>query len=74
MSNSLIESAMIVLSTSATGDQPFWGEACRRAGVGPAPMDVDSLTPQRLADGLRVLAQPQARSSVWERVGHGVEG
>ncbi|KAK9843668.1 hypothetical protein WJX81_001889 [Elliptochloris bilobata] len=45
------------------GDQPFWGEACRRAGVGPAPVDVDSLTVHRLADGLRVLAQPQVRAA-----------
>ncbi len=48
---------------AGAGDQPFWGEACRRSGVGPAPVDIDSLTAERLADGLRVLAQPQARPS-----------
>jgi len=48
---------------AGAGDQPFWGEACRRSGVGPAPVDIDSLTAERLADGLRTLAQPQARPS-----------
>ena len=42
------------------GDQAFWGEMCRRAGVGPAPVAIEHLTPQRLLDGLTMLTQPEA--------------
>ena len=41
------------------GDQAFWGEMCRRAGVGPAPVAIELLTPQRLLDGLSVLLRPE---------------
>ena len=40
------------------GDQAFWGEMCRRAGVGPAPVAIENLTQQRLLDGLHLLMQP----------------
>ena len=40
------------------GDQAFWGEMCRRAGVGPAPVAIENLTQQRLLDGLHMLMQP----------------
>lgn len=42
------------------GDQAFWGEMCRRAGVGPTPVAIEHLTPQRLLDGLIMLTQPEA--------------
>ena len=41
------------------GDQAFWGEMCRRAGVGPAPVAIENLTVQRLLDGLNMLTQPE---------------
>ena len=40
--------------------------------VGPAPIPIDSLTAERLADGLRVLQQPEvaaAAAAVAERIG-----
>ena len=37
--------------------------------MGPAPVDVDGLTVARLADGLRVMAQPQARPPGGDLVG-----
>jgi hypothetical protein len=43
------------------GDQAFWGEMCRRAGVGPAPVAIENLTQQRLLDGLHMLMQPSVR-------------
>ena len=41
------------------GDQAFWGEMCRRAGVGPAPVAIEHLTQQRLLEGLKMLLQPE---------------
>lgn len=36
------------------GDQPFWGQACYRAGVGPRPLPIDSLNSRRLIDAIQV--------------------
>jgi hypothetical protein len=41
------------------GDQAFWGEMCRRSGVGPAPIAVEELTVQALAEGLAHLMSPE---------------
>jgi hypothetical protein len=41
------------------GDQAFWGEMCRRSGVGPAPVAVERLTVERLAEGLDFLMRPE---------------
>ena len=40
------------------GDQPFWGAACCRAGVGPAPVAIDDLTTDRIVDALKTLIMP----------------
>ncbi|CAK0786710.1 hypothetical protein CVIRNUC_009924 [Coccomyxa viridis] len=40
------------------GDQAFWGEMCRRAGVGPPPVAVENLTEQHLLEGLKMLLDP----------------
>ena len=40
------------------GDQPFWGAACERAGVGPAPVPIDDLTTERIVDALKELILP----------------
>lgn len=45
------------------GDQFFWGEMVRRAGVGPPPIPIGTLSAQSLAAALRVLAQPQTRAA-----------
>ena len=44
------------------GDQAFWGETCRRAGVGPPPMAIENLTQQRLLEGLKMLMDPLVRA------------
>ncbi|EIE23064.1 UDP-Glycosyltransferase/glycogen phosphorylase, partial [Coccomyxa subellipsoidea C-169] len=41
------------------GDQAFWGEMCRRSGVGPAPVAVEKLKVEHLTEGLRFLMQPE---------------
>ena len=43
------------------GDQAFWGEMCRRSGVGPAPVPVERLTVEALLEGLGFLARPEVR-------------
>lgn len=43
------------------GDQPFWGEACRRAGVGPKPIPVDSFSRHKLVHALRYMARPEVQ-------------
>jgi len=35
------------------GDQHFWGAAVHRAGAGPQPMPVKTLTPNQLASAIR---------------------
>ncbi len=40
------------------GDQPFWGAACERAGVGPAPVAIDDLTTDKIVDALKELILP----------------
>jgi sterol 3beta-glucosyltransferase len=45
------------------GDQPFWGAAVHRAGVGPAPLPAKALTPDRLAEAIRwAVASDAGRS------------
>ena len=44
------------------GDQAFWGEMCRRSGVGPAPVPVERLSVEALLEGLAFLARPEVRA------------
>jgi sterol 3beta-glucosyltransferase len=41
------------------GDQPFWGHAVHRAGVGPAPLSQRSLSPSRLAEAICSALDPR---------------
>jgi hypothetical protein len=41
------------------GDQPFWGAACFRAGVGPAPVTIDELTSKKIIDAFEDLIKPE---------------
>ena len=45
------------------GDQAFWGEAVRRAGVGPKPIPIDSLSKHQLVQALKFMARPEVRGS-----------
>ncbi|KAK9794957.1 hypothetical protein WJX73_003179 [Symbiochloris irregularis] len=42
------------------GDQSFWGGACARLGVGPAPIAIDDLTTDKLVDALEFMRRPEA--------------
>ncbi|GAX76945.1 hypothetical protein CEUSTIGMA_g4392.t1 [Chlamydomonas eustigma] len=48
------------------GDQPFWGAACYKAGVGPAPVTIDDLTTDRIVEALKVLILPASLSKARE--------
>ncbi|GMH36151.1 hypothetical protein BSKO_04019 [Bryopsis sp. KO-2023] len=41
------------------GDQPFWGEACHKAGVGPQPVAIDDLTSSVLTKALKDMRSPE---------------
>ena len=43
------------------GDQPLWGEVCRRKGVGPAPIPFAELTSVNLAEAFRALTDAGMR-------------
>lgn len=40
------------------GDQPFWGAACLKAGVGPAPVSIDDLNTERVIEAFKTLCLP----------------
>ena len=42
------------------GDQSFWGGACKRLGVGPAPIAIDDLTTDKLVAALEFMREPDA--------------
>lgn len=48
------------------GDQHFWGEIVRRAGVGPPPCPIQDLTVERLAESLEVLRSSETRTRAEE--------
>lgn len=61
------------------GDQPFWGESCYRAGVGPEPLPIDQVDTKRLVDALGRLLFPRVRERAKEiseemKQENGVEG
>lgn len=40
------------------GDQPFWGSACHKAGVGPEPLSIDDLRTKNLTKALKLMQDP----------------
>eukprot|EP00899_Mesostigma_viride_P020931 jgi/Mesvir1/2883/Mv13959-RA.2 len=46
------------------GDQPFWGGAVERMGVGPAPIPVDDFALDRLVAALEFMQQPEVKAKV----------
>jgi len=42
------------------GDQAFWGDMCRHAGVGPAPVAIKNVSHQQPLTSLKMLMQPEA--------------
>ena len=45
------------------GDQPFWGAACARMGVGPKPIPIDKLDTPSLAEALRFMMKPEVQAA-----------
>ncbi|CAL8472198.1 g11740 [Coccomyxa elongata] len=43
------------------GDQAFWGEATRRAGVGPKPIPIDAFSRHKLVHALKFMARPEVK-------------
>eukprot|EP00884_Botryococcus_braunii_P002968 jgi/Botrbrau1/12672/Bobra.67_1s0036.1 len=43
------------------GDQPFWGEAVRRAGAGPRPIPIDSFKRKKLVAALHFMQNEEVR-------------
>ena len=63
----LLWSTMVVLAPlpqvgcdCVTASMQFWGGACKRLGVGPAPIAIDDLTTDKLVDALDFMRQPEA--------------
>lgn len=53
------------------GDQPFWGRVVQRAGLGSAPVPQKSLSPQQLAEAIRIALAPAVvarAAAVGERI------
>eukprot|EP00884_Botryococcus_braunii_P017693 jgi/Botrbrau1/4607/Bobra.60_2s0092.1 len=45
------------------GDQPFWGGACARAGVGPQPIPISSLSVDNLVDAFKAMQESSVRQT-----------
>ncbi|CAD7699030.1 unnamed protein product [Ostreobium quekettii] len=43
------------------GDQPFWADACHRAGVGPHPVYITDLTTDKLANAFACMSLPKVK-------------
>lgn len=54
------------------GDQPFWGAACCRMGVGPKPIPIDKLDTPSLVEALRFMMKPEVQEAA-RTTGKGIE-
>ena len=54
------------------GDQPFWGAACARMGVGPKPIPIDKLDTPSLVEALKFMMKPEVQAAAQER-GQGIK-
>lgn len=48
------------------GDQPFWGDCCLRAGVGPKPVPIGKLCKKALLHAFEILDLPEVRAKAQE--------
>jgi len=48
------------------GDQPFWGAMVHRAGAGPEPIPHKQLTPDNLAEGIKICLKPESQNKARE--------
>ena len=54
------------------GDQPFWGAACCRMGVGPKPIPIDKLDTPSLVEALQFMMRPEVQEAA-RTTGKGIE-
>ncbi|KAL3162062.1 hypothetical protein ABBQ38_009126 [Trebouxia sp. C0009 RCD-2024] len=54
------------------GDQPFWGAACARMGVGPKPIPIDKLETPLLVEALNFMLKPEVQAAAQE-TGQGIK-
>lgn len=54
------------------GDQPFWGAACCRMGVGPKPIPIDKLDTPSLVEALQFMVRPEVQEAA-KATGKGIE-
>ncbi|KAL0052666.1 hypothetical protein WJX82_005636 [Trebouxia sp. C0006] len=54
------------------GDQPFWGAACMRMGVGPKPIPIDKLDTPSLVEALLFMMRPEVQAAATE-TGQGIK-
>lgn len=54
------------------GDQPFWGAACCRMGVGPKPIPIDKLDTPSLVEALQFMMRPEVQEAA-KATGKGIE-
>ena len=54
------------------GDQPFWGAACARMGVGPKPIPIDKLDTPSLVEALQFMMKPEVQAAAQE-TGQGIK-
>lgn len=45
------------------GDQPFWGGACARAGVGPPPISITALSVENLVSAFQFMRDPAVKET-----------
>lgn len=45
------------------GDQPFWGDCCHRAGVGPRPVPIGRLRTKDLLEAFDTFGAPEVRGA-----------
>lgn len=46
------------------GDQPFWGDCCHRAGVGPRPVPIGRLRAKDLLEAFEAFDAPEVHAAV----------
>ncbi|KAA6419998.1 MAG: UDP-Glycosyltransferase superfamily isoform 1 [Trebouxia sp. A1-2] len=54
------------------GDQPFWGAACTRMGVGPKPIPIDKLDTPSLVEALHFMMKPEVQAAATQ-TGQGIK-
>lgn len=57
-----------------TLDQPFWGRRVKRLGVGPNPIPLKSLSTERLAAAIQIVATDESMRQRAAQLGEIIRG